>query len=211
MNDLVTVTGSRAASAYGEHVAGELAGDLANRERVLVAGGAYGVEAAVNRAVLAAGGDTIAVLTGGVDRPYPSGHRDLLDRVGDVGALVSELPPGSVPTRHRFLARSRLLGARSAATVIVEAGARSGALRVVVESRQLGRQVGAVPRPVTSVTSRGPHELLRTGHARLVTSAADVEQLTADRAATRPGLSAESARGTSRLLTRKPPTNGRRF
>ena len=95
MNDLVTVTGSRAASAYGEHVAGELAGDLANRERVLVAGGAYGVEAAVNRAVLAAGGDTIAVLTGGVDRPYPSGHRDLLDRVGDVGALVSELPPGS--------------------------------------------------------------------------------------------------------------------
>lgn len=80
LNDLVTVTGSRAASAYGEHVAGELAGDLASRERVLVAGGAYGVEAAVHRAVLAAGGDTIAVLAGGVDRPYPSGNRDLLDR-----------------------------------------------------------------------------------------------------------------------------------
>ena len=126
LNDLVTVTGSRAASAYGEHVADELAGDLANCERVLVAGGAYGVEAAVNRAVLAAGGDTIVVLAGGVDRPYPSGHRDLLDRVGDVGALVSELPPESVPTRHRFLARSRLLGAMSAATVVVEAGARSG-------------------------------------------------------------------------------------
>ena len=75
LNDLVTVTGSRAASAYGEHVAAELAGDLANRECVLVAGGAYGVEAAVHRAVLAAGGDTIAVLAGGVDRPHPSGHR----------------------------------------------------------------------------------------------------------------------------------------
>lgn len=191
MQDLVTVTGSRAASGYGEHVAGELAGDLANRERVLVAGGAYGVAAAVHRAVLAAGGDTVAVLAGGVDRPYPSGHRDLLDRVGDVGALVSELPPGSVPTRHRFLARSRLLGAMSAATVVVEAGARSGALRVAAEAHQLGRQVGAVPGPVTSVTSHGPHELLRVGHARLVTSAADVEELVTGSATHRPGLSAE--------------------
>lgn len=194
MNDLVTVTGSRAASAYGEHVAADLSGDLASRERVLVAGGAYGVEAAVHRAVLAAGGDTIAVLAGGVDRPYPSGHRELLDRVGDVGALVSELPPGSVPTRHRFLARSRLLGAMSAATVVVEAGARSGALRVAAEAHRLGRQVGAVPGPVTSVTSHGPHELLRTGRARLVTSAADVEELTADRATQPPGLSAEFTR-----------------
>lgn len=194
MQDLVTVTGSRATSAYGEHVAAEMAGDLANRERVLVAGGAYGVEVTVHRAVLAAGGDTIAVLAGGVDRPYPSGHRDLLDRVGDVGALVSELPPGSVPTRHRFLARSRLLGAMSAATVVVEAGARSGALRVAAEAHQLGRQVGAVPGPVTSATSHGPHELLRTGHAHLVTSAADVEELTANRATQPPGLSAEFTR-----------------
>ena len=197
LNDLVTVTGSRAASAYGEHVASELAGDLANHERVLVAGGAYGVEAAVHRAVLAAGGDTIAVLAGGVGRPYPSGHRDLLDRAGDVGALVSELPPGSVPTRHRFLARSRLLGAMSAATVVVEVGARSGALRVASEARQLGRQLGGVPGPVTSVTSHGPHELLRTGHAHLVTSAADVEELTANRATQRPELSAEFTRRAS--------------
>ncbi|UBH24007.1 DNA-protecting protein DprA [Micrococcus porci] len=197
MQDLVTVTGSRAASAYGEYVAAELAGDLANRERVLVAGGAYGVESAVHRAALAAGGDTIAVLAGGVDRPYPSGNRDLLDRVGDVGALVSELPPGSVPTRHRFLARSRLLGAMSAATVVVEAGARSGAIGVAAEAHQLGRQVGAVPGPVTSVTSHGPHELLRAGHARLVTSAADVEELTANRATHRPGLSADFTRHTA--------------
>ena len=85
-------------------------------------------------------------------------------------------------------------GALSGSTVVVEAGARSGALRVAAEARQLGRQVGAVPGPVTSVTSHGPHELLRTGHARLVTSVADVEQLTADRATHRPGLSAEFAR-----------------
>lgn len=152
---------------------------------MLVAGGAYGVEAAVHRAVLDACGDTIAVLAGGVDRPYPSGHRDLLNQVGDVGALISELPPGAVPTQHRILARSRLLGAISAATVVVEAGARSGALRVATDAHQLGRQVSADPGPVTSITSHGLHELLGTRRARLVISAADGEELTASRPLTR--------------------------
>ncbi|WP_203567172.1 DNA-processing protein DprA [Aestuariimicrobium ganziense] len=78
MSDLVTVTGARASTAYGEHIAAILAGGLAANERVTVAGGAYGIEGAVHRATLAAGGDTIAVLAGGVDRPYPNGHRELL-------------------------------------------------------------------------------------------------------------------------------------
>jgi len=90
---------------------------------------------------------------------------------------VSELPPGSMPTRHRFLARARLLGALSSSTVVVEAGAWSGSLRVAAEAHRLGRQIGAVPGPVTSVNSSGPHELVRAGTARLVTSAVDVEQL----------------------------------
>lgn len=113
MSDLVTVTGARASTAYGEHVAAELASGLAANERVPVAGGAYGIEGAVHRATLATGGDTIAVLAGGVDRPYPKGHRELLDQVADVGVLVSEPPPGSTPTPQRFLARSRLVGALS--------------------------------------------------------------------------------------------------
>lgn len=108
--------GARAATAYGEHVAGE---------RVVVAGGAYGVEGAAHRAALASGGDTIAVLANGVDRPYPAGHRELLDRIADVGLLVSEVPPGSVPTRQRFVSRGRLMAALSGVSVIVEAGRRS--------------------------------------------------------------------------------------
>lgn len=84
MSDLVTITGARASTAYGEHVAAELAGGLAANERVTVGGGAYGIEGAVHRATLASGGDTIIVLAGGVDRPYPHGHRELLDRVADV-------------------------------------------------------------------------------------------------------------------------------
>ena len=157
MQDLVTVTGSRGASAYGEHVAAELAGDLANHERVLVAGDTYEVEAAAHRAALSAGGDTIAVLAGGVDRPYPNGNRDLLDRVGDVGALVSELPPGSaphaasvpgsLPTAGGHLSRD---GGRGGRRTI-------GGMRVAAEAHQFGREVGAVPGPVTSVTSHGPH------------------------------------------------------
>lgn len=177
MEDFVTITGARASTAYGEHMAGELAADLVRNERVVVAGGAYGIEGAAHRSALAAGGDTIAVLAGGVDRPYPAGHRELLDRVADVGLLVSEMPPGATPTRHRFLARGRLIAALSEASVVVEAGVRSGSLRVAAEARVLGRGVGAVPGPVTSVTSAGPHMLLREGTARVVTNATDVKHL----------------------------------
>lgn len=175
--DLVTITGARAATAYGEHVAGEIAGDLSRGERTVVAGGAYGVEGAAHRAALASGGDTIAVLANGVDRPYPVGHRDLLDRIADVGLLVSEVPPGSEPTRQRFVSRGRLMGALSGVSVLVEAGRRSGALHTAVEAQRLGRSVGAVPGPVTSVTSSGPHMLLRNGTAQLVTDGMDVEDL----------------------------------
>ncbi|WP_404464945.1 DNA-protecting protein DprA [Micrococcus antarcticus] len=185
MTDLVTITGARAATAYGEHVAGDLAADLASSGHVIVAGGAYGIEGAAHRAGLAAGGDTIAVLAGGVDRPYPAGHGDLLRRIADVGLLVSELPPGSAPTRHRFLARGRLMAALSGASVVVEAGTRSGSLHVAAHARALGRGVGAVPGPVTSVTSAGSHRLLRDGMAQLVTDSADVVRLLEQDAASR--------------------------
>ncbi len=105
LSDLVTITGARASTSYGEQVARQLASDLTNAERLVVAGGAYGIEGAAHRAALASGGDTIAVMANGVDRPYPVGHRELLERVADLGLMVSEVPPGAVPTRHRFLAR----------------------------------------------------------------------------------------------------------
>ena len=169
LSDLVTITGARASTSYGDHVAGQLASDLANAERIIVAGGAYGIEGAAHRAVLASGGDTIAVVANGVDRPYPMGHRELLERVADLGLMVSEVPPGAVPTRHRFIARARLMAALSATTVLVEAGARSGSMAVARRAHELGRAVGAVPGPVTSATSNGPHELLELKIARIVT------------------------------------------
>lgn len=155
LSNRVTITGSRAATSYGEHVAGELATGLADEERVVVSGGAYGIEGAAHKSVLAASGQKIAVLAGGLDRPYPAGHSELLGRIGDVGLLVSELPPGAAPTRHRFLARNRLLTALSGATVIPEAGPRSGSMTTVIAAHVLGRGVGAVSGPVTSATSSG--------------------------------------------------------
>lgn len=107
LSDRATITGARAATSYGEQVAGELAAGLADEERVVVSGGAYGIEGAAHKSVLAASGQTIAVLANGLDRPYPAGHSELLNRIGDVGLLVSELPPGAPPTRHRFLSRNR--------------------------------------------------------------------------------------------------------
>jgi DNA processing protein len=142
----------------------------------VVSGGAYGIDGAAHRATLATDGFTVAVLAGGIDIPYPSGHAGLLHRVGQDGLVVSEYPPGVRPARHRFLTRNRLVAALSGATVVVEAGARSGAANTAAWARGLGRPVCAVPGPITSAASVGCHALLRD-EANLVTRAADVVEL----------------------------------
>ncbi|MGO1756017.1 MAG: DNA-processing protein DprA, partial [Brevibacterium aurantiacum] len=177
VEDRVAISGARAASPYGTTVAAELAGELANQERVIVAGGSYGIEGAAHQAALAAGGSTVAVLASGLDRPYPAGHAEMLDRIGDLGLLVSEVPPGEVPTRYRFMARIRLLAALSGTTVIPEAGPRSMSLLVPTEARDLGRAVGAVPGPVTSAASAGTNGLIKRGVADVVTNAQEVTAL----------------------------------
>ena len=174
----VAIVGARACTAYGEHVAGELAYGLAERGWTVLSGGAYGIDAAAHRGALAAGGPTVAVLACGVDRPYPSGNAPLLHRITDNGGLlVSEWPPDAAPHQHRFLVRNRLIAALTRGTVVVEAAARSGALATAHRARNLGKQVMAVPGPVTSAMSVGSHELLRRQDgqaATLVASAAHV-------------------------------------
>jgi DNA processing protein len=170
------LVGSRACSGYGEHVAAELATGCADRRVTVVSGAAYGIDGCAHRAVLAVDGTTVAVLACGVDRPYPRGHADLLERIALTGAVVSEIPPGSSPTRWRFVQRNRLIAAMTTATVVVEAGWRSGALITAHEAVELGRPVAAVPGPVTSVMSAGCHRLLREG-ASCVTDAPEVVEL----------------------------------
>lgn len=188
------VVGTRACTAYGEHMAAEISAGLAERDVAIVSGGAYGIDGAAHRAVLAADGCTVAVLAGGVDVLYPAGHSALLHRVARNGLLVSEYPPGVRPARHRFLTRNRLVAALSGATVVVEAGLRSGTASTAAWARALGRVVCAVPGPVTSAASAGCHALLRSG-AELVTHADEVLELIG-----RPGEFAEEQPRPATLL-----------
>jgi len=173
----VSVVGSRAATGYGAHVAGEIAADLAERDWVIVSGGAYGIDAAAHRGALATQGITIAVLACGVDFPYPAGHVDLFADIAAHGLVISEWPPGRRPARMRFLVRNRVIAALSCGTVIVEAGERSGALNTARHAAELGKPLMAVPGPVTSAQSAGCHRIIREWGASCVTRAADITDL----------------------------------
>ncbi|MGF9646489.1 DNA-processing protein DprA [Pseudarthrobacter oxydans] len=178
----IALVGSRDSTSYGASVTGDIAYSLAQRGLTVVSGGAYGIDAHAHRAALAGGTSavpTIAVMAGGVDRFYPSGNEDLLRAVCNQGAVIAEVPPGSAPTRYRFLQRNRLIAALSAVTVVVEARWRSGALNTAHHAETLGRAVGAVPGSVHSANSAGCHRLLRDGGAVCVTDAAEIVELAA--------------------------------
>ena len=174
MHDKMAVVGARASTAYGDEMAQRIALGLAAQDCTIVSGAAYGIDSAAHRATLSIGGLTVAVLAGGVDVPYPRAHDQLISRIAEEGSIVSAYPPGSPPTRTRFLERNWLVAALSEAVVVVEAGERSGALSTANRARKLDVPVFAVPGPVTSTTSVGTHNLIRSGTATLVTSAGDV-------------------------------------
>ncbi|AMB60342.1 DNA processing protein DprA [Microterricola viridarii] len=189
MGRSVALVGARAATGYGEHVAMEASAGLVDRGFAIVSGAAYGIDGMAHRAALASNGVTVAFLAGGLDRFYPSGHDALLGSIVDTGAVLSELPCGAAPTRWRFLQRNRLIATASQATVVLEAGHRSGSLNTAGHAAAAGRPLGAVPGPVTSPASAGCHRLLRDYDARCVTNAAEMaELLEPGGAATAPGL-----------------------
>ena len=157
----VAIVGTRTPTAYGEHVAAELAAGLVERYWTVVSGLAYGIDASAHRAALSGGGPTVGVLACGVDVVYPHGHRKLVDRLAEEGLVVSEHPPGAAPQRHRFLVRNRIIAALSAGTVMVEAARRSGARSTLNHARDLLRHTMVVPGPVTSTMSDGCHVALR--------------------------------------------------
>ncbi len=174
---ITAICGARAATGYGEHVTMEITSGLVDQGHTIISGAAYGIDGMAHRATLAASGRTIAVLAGGADRYHPSGHEALLTRIAEAGAVVSEMPPASAPTKWRFLQRNRLIAAVAGAVVITEAGWRSGSLNTAGHATALGRPLGAVPGPVTSAASAGCHRLIRDFDATLVTNAAEAAEL----------------------------------
>ncbi|GAA2221450.1 hypothetical protein GCM10010413_11730 [Promicromonospora sukumoe] len=191
----VSLVGSRACTGYGVRVTRDLACGLADRGFTVVSGGAAGIDAEAHRGALVSGVSTVAFLAGGVDRLYPASSTELLLRTVSQGAVVSEVPPGSVPGKQRFLKRNRLIAAFTAGTVVVEAALRSGALSTANHATSLLRPLGAVPGPVTSMASSGCHELLRRGAAVCVTDAAEAAELVGDLGETAPARQGETRPG----------------
>ena len=168
----VTIVGARRATSYGREIARELGQDLARAGMVVVSGLAFGIDACAHRGAVEAG-RTIAVLGCGPDVAYPASHRSLWRRICECGLVISEFPPGATPWRWTFPARNRIMAGLAGMTVVVEAATRSGSLITTDLAVDLGRDLGAVPGPVTSRASAGPNGLLASG-AHVVRDAQDV-------------------------------------
>jgi DNA processing protein len=168
----VTIVGARRATSYGREIARELGRELASAGMIVVSGLAFGIDACAHRGAIDAG-RTVAVLGCGPDVAYPASHRSLWRRICERGLVLSEFPPGATPWRWTFPARNRIMAALGGMTVVVEAATRSGSLITTDLAADLGRDLGAVPGPVTSRASAGPNSLIASG-AHVVRDAQDV-------------------------------------
>jgi DNA processing protein len=167
---LVAIVGARACSSYGRSVARSLARDLGAAGLTVVSGLARGIDGEAHRGALDGGGPTVAVLGCGVDRDYPAAHAELARRVRVGGLVVAEYGPGVEPAPWRFPARNRIIAGLAAATVVVEARERSGALITADFALDEGREVFVVPGEITSSLSAGTNALLRLGAAPLLSA-----------------------------------------
>ena len=173
----ISIVGSRNATHYGQRVTSDLVKTLTEERATIVSGGALGIDAVAHRATLALGGTTVAIMAGSLDNPYPAANLELFEKIAHTGLVLSEMSPGSKPTRWRFLQRNRLIAALSEALVVTEAGWRSGSINSVNHATDLGRPVFAIPGPISSPASAGCNRLIRDGQANLLL---DVEDLPAE-------------------------------
>jgi DNA processing protein len=169
----VSVVGARNCSTLGNEVASDIGAGLGRAGVCVVSGAARGIDAASHRGALSAGGTTIAVLGSGIDVAYPKASRQLIDRAAERGAVVSEYAPGVEAEPFRFPARNRIVAALGRALIVVEGARGSGSMISVDHALELGREVFAVPGPVTSPLSEVPLELIRDG-ATMIRGADDL-------------------------------------
>jgi len=166
------IVGTRRATGYAERVTRQLASTLARAGACVISGLARGVDAAAHRGALEVGGATVAVLGTGLDVCYPKGHASLQREIGERGLLLSELAPDDTAHRGSFPKRNRIIAALARATIVVEAGVKSGALITATHALEMNRTVAAVPGPIDVPQAQGSNELLRDG-AAVVASMAD--------------------------------------
>jgi DNA processing protein len=160
---MIAIVGTRDPTSYGERTTRELARAFANNGVTLVSGMARGIDAIVHRTALDCDGKTIAVLGTGIDIPYPSGHRELHRSIASRGLVISENGPGVTPYKGAFPRRNRIIAALGRATIVIEAGHKSGALNTASHAMEIGRPVAALPGPIDSPQSAGTNHLIRDG------------------------------------------------
>ncbi len=169
----VAIVGSRKGTYYGLETAYQIAGTLTHLGFTVTSGLAAGIDGAAHRGALDAEGSTVAVFGCGIDRVYPSRHRDLAQRIGLSGALISEFPLGSPPRPYHFPRRNRIISGLSFGTVVVEAAARSGSISTALHAAEQGRDVFAVPGSIRNPMAAGCHMLIKQG-ATLVEDINDI-------------------------------------
>lgn len=172
----VAIVGSRTATTYGQKVTADLVSAISTHESAVVSGGALGIDAIAHRVALAENVLTVGVMAGSLDNLYPAGNWQLFEEIAHRGLLVSEMVPGSKPTKWRFLQRNRLIAAMSQAVVVTEAGWRSGSINTVNHANDLGRRVFAVPGSIHSPSSAGCNRLIRDQLAEILLDAADLPE-----------------------------------
>jgi DNA processing protein len=161
----ISIVGSRKASSYGKQVTFGLISNFAPSISRTVSGGAIGIDQYCHMASVENSIPTVAVMAGGLARKYPRENYDLFNSIRNLGAIVSELPPNSAPTRWRFLQRNRLIAAMTPTTIVVEAGFRSGSIRTANDAIDLDRRIFAVPGSIFSSNSVGTNQLIADGKA----------------------------------------------
>ena len=169
----MAIVGSRRASFYGQTVAENFAGRLAELGFTTVSGMARGIDTAAHRGALRAGGPTVAVLGCGLSHVYPLENKKLMDEIAATGVVISEFPMGMGPLPHNFPRRNRIISGLSLGVIVVEAAERSGALITADFALEQGREVFAVPGKIDHPSFRGAHGLIKQG-AKLVTCVEDI-------------------------------------
>ena len=173
----VAIVGTRNATSYGSRITQELAYELATFGFTIVSGGAFGIDVIAHHSTLLAKGATICVQANGLDNFYPKANSELITRITQNGAVVSEYPPGRTPNKSQFLDRNRIIAALAGGVVVVEAPKISGSLSTANHANKLSRMVMAFPGEVTSENSLGTNELIKTKQAEIITGYQDVVEL----------------------------------
>jgi len=174
---VVSIVGTRKATDYGKTTTAQIVKDLQPHGALIVSGLAYGIDIAAHKAALECGLPTVAILAGGLDKIYPASHKKYVNEMLEIGGIVSEKFPGTIPKAHFFPARNRIIAGMADTVIVVEAAEKGGALITAEIAHSYDREVFAVPGDLNNVHSRGCNKLISRQKANIYSGISDLEYL----------------------------------